>query len=234
VNCRSGLSLGIEYVPGASLEWHTLFVALPASRRPGRPVAAKADETRRRIICAARQVFSERGYDGATFQGIAELASLTRPAINHYYSSKLELYTEVARVTNELVFALGIERARQETTLMARIAAFTTAAMEVDAEYPFTAAFLTSAALESQRHPEFRDVENEAQRIARDFLFWAINDSVESGELIAATDVSSLVEVLLLLLCGAAFYAGFVRSSQEMEGIIGSLRQLLTGSLFNS
>lgn len=218
----------------ASLEWHTQFVPPTASRGPGRPVAAKADETRRRIICAARQAFSERGYDGATFQGIAVLSDLTRPAINHYYSSKLVLYTEVARLTNELVFAAGIERARQETTLMARMAAFTVAATEVDAENPFTAAFLTTAVLESQRHPELRDIENKAQRVAREFLLWAVNDSVESGELAADTDVASLVEVLLLVLCGVAFYAGFVRSSEEMQAIIGSLRQLLTGTLLRA
>ena len=45
-----------------------------ASRRPGRPPAAKADETRQRIMQAARLVFSERGYDGATFQAIAARA----------------------------------------------------------------------------------------------------------------------------------------------------------------
>jgi len=47
-----------------------------ASRGPGRPPAAKADETRQRIVQAARLVFSERGYDGATFQAIAARADL--------------------------------------------------------------------------------------------------------------------------------------------------------------
>ena len=70
-------------------------------RRPGRPPAAKADETRKRILRAARLVFSERGYDGATFQAIAVRADLTRPAINHYFPSKRMLYREVVDETNE-------------------------------------------------------------------------------------------------------------------------------------
>ena len=37
---------------------------------------------------AARLVFAECGYDGATFQAIAVRADLTRPAINHYFSTK--------------------------------------------------------------------------------------------------------------------------------------------------
>ena len=48
-----------------------------ASRGPGRPPAAKAAETRERILRAAREVFSELGYDAATFQAIAIRADLT-------------------------------------------------------------------------------------------------------------------------------------------------------------
>lgn len=85
--------------------WHTLVMSmsLTAGRGPGRPPAAKADETRKRILHAARQVFSERGYDGATFQEIAVRADLTRPAINHYFANKRVLYQEVVEQTHELV-----------------------------------------------------------------------------------------------------------------------------------
>lgn len=95
--------------------WHTLVMSmsLTAGRGPGRPPAAKADETRKRILHAARQVFSERGYDGATFQEIAVRADLTRPAINHYFANKRVLYQEVVEQTHELVIVAGIERARR-------------------------------------------------------------------------------------------------------------------------
>ncbi len=49
---------------------------------------------------AAREVFSELGYDAATFQAIAIRADLTRPAINHYFASKRLLYQEVVDQTN--------------------------------------------------------------------------------------------------------------------------------------
>jgi TetR/AcrR family transcriptional regulator, repressor for uid operon len=86
-------------------------VVQPASRGPGRPPAAKAAETRKRILRAAREVFSERGYDAATFQAIAIRADLTRPAINHYFSNKRALYREVAKETNAVVVAASIQRA---------------------------------------------------------------------------------------------------------------------------
>nr|WP_186273615.1 TetR/AcrR family transcriptional regulator [Mycobacterium kubicae] len=208
------------------------MMPLTASRGPGRPPAAKADETRKRIVNAARQVFSERGYDGATFQAIAVRADLTRPAINHYFSSKRLLYREVVKRTNELVLTGGIDRARRETSLMGRLAAFIAVAMDVDSRNPCTAAFLATAVLESQRHPELTRAEQDAVRISRDFLVWAVNDAIERGEIAADVDVAVLAETLLVVLCGVGFYAGFVGSYEEIDTITAALGQMLSGTLW--
>ena len=94
------------------------------SRGPGRPPAAKAAETRQRILRAAREVFSERGYGAATFQAIAVRADLTRPAINHYFANKRVLYWVVLEETTHVVVGASAQRARRETTLAGRVSAF--------------------------------------------------------------------------------------------------------------
>lgn len=203
-----------------------------ATRRPGRPPAAKADETRKRIVRAAREVFSERGYDGATFQAIAVRADLTRPAINHYFSSKRVLYREVADQTNELVVTAGIEQAKRQTTLMGRLTEFIGVAMRANAKNPSVSAFLVTGVLESQRHPELSRAENDAVVISREFLNWAVNDAIERGELKTDTDVPSLAETLLVVLCGVGFYAGYLESYQEMQAVTDTLRQLLEGAFW--
>ncbi|WP_191496361.1 TetR/AcrR family transcriptional regulator [Mycobacterium simulans] len=205
-----------------------------ASRGPGRPPAAKADETRRRILRAARQVFSERGYDGATFQAIAIRADLTRPAINHYFPSKRALYREVVERTNELVMTAGIDEARRETTLMGRLAVFIAVAMKANSEYPSASAFLITNVLESQRHPELSQTENDAVLVSREFLTLAVNDAIERGEVVADIDVPALVETLLVVLCGVGFYAGYVRSAEEMAALIDMLRRVLGGRVWRS
>lgn len=205
-----------------------------ARRRPGRPPAAKADETRKRILRAGRIVFSERGYEGATFQAIAVRADLTRPAINHYFSSKRALYREVLSQTTELVFGAGIAQADRQTTLMARLTGFISAAVAVNSEHSSASAFLISSILESQRHPELSQAENDAVRICREFLTRVVNDAIEQGEFAAAIDANALVETLLVVMCGAGFYAGYVQSYQEMEAVTGMLGQLLDGALFRS
>jgi TetR/AcrR family transcriptional regulator, repressor for uid operon len=203
-----------------------------ANRRPGRPPAAKADETRKRIVRAAREVFSERGYDGATFQAIAVRADLTRPAINHYFASKRLLYREVVDQTNQLVVTAGIEQAKPVTTLMGRLTEFIGVVMRAHAENPSVSAFLITAVLESQRHPELSPAENDAVVMSREFLNWAVDDAIKRGELKSDTDVPSLAETLLIVLCGVGFYAGYIRNYQEMQAVINTLRQLLEGAFW--
>ena len=202
----------------------------PASRGPGRPPAAKAAETRKRILCAAREVFSERGYDAATFQAIAIRADLTRPAINHYFSDKRALYREVAKETNDLVVAASIQRARGATTLLGRVSAFIDAATQADIENRTASAFLITVALESQRHPDLSHEEADSVRATREFLSWAIDDAIKRGELAADTDAAALTETLIAVLLGVGFYAGFV-AKHELETVTSQLHQLLAGSL---
>jgi AcrR family transcriptional regulator len=206
-------------------------VVPPVSRGPGRPPAAKAAETRKRILRAAREVFSERGYDAATFQAIAVRADLTRPAINHYFSSKRELYREVTKETNQVVVAASVQRARRETTLLARVSAFINAATQADIENRTAAAFLITVALESQRHPDLGPAEADSIHATREFLSWAINDAIEGGELAKDIDASALTEMLIAVLLGVGFYAGFIGHREQFETVTGQLQRLLASGL---
>jgi AcrR family transcriptional regulator len=203
----------------------------PASRGPGRPPAAKAAETRKRILRAAREVFSERGYDAATFQAIAIRADLTRPAINHYFANKRVLYWQVLEETNNAVVAASTQRAQKETTLTARVSAFIQGAIEAEVDNRTAAAFLIAATLESQRHPELSRPGTDTVSTTRAFLLWAINDGIQSGELNADTDAAALTEMLLAVLLGVGFYAGFVASRHELDAITNQLGLLLARSL---
>jgi TetR/AcrR family transcriptional regulator, repressor for uid operon len=206
-------------------------VVQPASRGPGRPPAAKAAETRKRILRAAREVFSERGYDSATFQAIAVRADLTRPAINHYFANKRVLYWQVLEETNNAVVAASTRRAEKETTLTGRVSAFIEGAIEAEIEHRTASAFLITATLESQRHPELSRPGVDSVSTTRTFLLWAINDGIQRGELKADTDASALTEMLLAVLLGVGFYAGFIASRHELDPVTDQLKTLLARSL---
>jgi AcrR family transcriptional regulator len=58
--------------------------------RPG--THQKGEDTARRILEAAIEVFAEEGYDGASTRALAERAKVNLPAIQYYFGSKEGLY----------------------------------------------------------------------------------------------------------------------------------------------
>lgn len=181
---------------------------------------------------AAREVFSELGYDAATFQAIAARSDLTRPAINHYFASKRTLYGAVVEQTNALVVAAGVERARSATTLAGRLERFIAAAVQADTEDRAVAAFLVTSVLEAQRHPQLRDDGTDPLEYSREFVRWAVTDAINTGELAVAADVTAVVEMLVAMLWGIGFYAGFVGGHRQLEQLTGQLGLLLEQRLW--
>jgi len=58
---------------------------------------AHAVATTERVLRAAEQAFSEKGYDGATLAEIARGASIRRPSLLYHFGSKEQLYAEVVQ-----------------------------------------------------------------------------------------------------------------------------------------
>lgn len=177
-------------------------------------------------------MFSELGYDAATFQAIAIRSDLTRPAINHYFESKLVLYREVIEQTNSMVVGAGFEKAKAQDTLLGRLSTFFSVVMQTDNKDRSVAAFLVTSVLESQRHPELAQESHNSLTSSREFVGWAIRDAINSGELTTDTDVELLVELLVAVMWGMGFYAGYVGSYEDLERIMEKFELLLANKLW--
>lgn len=137
--------------------------------------------------------------------------------------------------SNELfVTTCSVEQARRETTLVGRLTVFIEFAMRSNVANPSASAFWITGLLESHRHPELSGTDNEALRLRREFLTWAVNDAIGRGELARDVDVNLLVEALLVVLCGVGFYAGYLRTPEELATNVQTLRRLLTGEIWRS
>lgn len=56
-----------------------------------------AQETRRKLLDAAGEIFAERGFHAATTKQITDRAGVNSAAINYHFSDKTELYAAVVR-----------------------------------------------------------------------------------------------------------------------------------------
>lgn len=65
-------------------------VAGTPGRRPGR--RAGPTESRADILAAARRLFAERGYDGATIRAIAQEAGVDAALIHHFFGTKEQVF----------------------------------------------------------------------------------------------------------------------------------------------
>ncbi|WP_069886318.1 TetR/AcrR family transcriptional regulator [Streptomyces luteocolor] len=80
----------------------------PAPRRRGRPSRTQAENgpaTRDRILDAAREEFSERGYEKTSVRGIAKAAGVDSALVHHYFGTKEQVFE--AAVT--IAFAPALE-----------------------------------------------------------------------------------------------------------------------------
>ncbi|MEA2025835.1 MAG: TetR family transcriptional regulator [Chloroflexota bacterium] len=68
---------------------------LPGGRTGRRPGTSG---TRESIIVAAREVFAERGYDGATVRGVASRAGVDPALLYHYFGSKQQLFVAAMEI----------------------------------------------------------------------------------------------------------------------------------------
>ncbi|HEU4539545.1 MAG TPA: TetR family transcriptional regulator [Jiangellaceae bacterium] len=66
-------------------------MARRVGRRPGR------QDTRGAILAAAREVFAERGYDGASIRQVATGADVDPALVHHYFGTKEQLFLAVVQ-----------------------------------------------------------------------------------------------------------------------------------------
>ena len=76
--------------------------------------ALAKQRTRERVLAAARRLFSERGYEGATIRDIAQAAGMSTGAV---FADKSELFEEILTADYEVIYAQMTQAARAAKTV---------------------------------------------------------------------------------------------------------------------
>ncbi|GAA0928187.1 TetR/AcrR family transcriptional regulator [Streptomyces thermoalcalitolerans] len=80
-------------------------------RRRGRPRREEAADTRDLILTAAREEFSEHGYEKTSVRGIAKAAGVDSALVHHYFGTKEQVFEAAV----EVIFAPALNASKVVT-----------------------------------------------------------------------------------------------------------------------
>lgn len=110
-----------------------------------------ADSTEQKIFEAAREVFTQKGMDGAKMQEIADRAGINKALLHYYYRSKEKLYEMVVRAVIGKALPALRQIIESNLPLEEKIRGFISTYIDVISHNTFIPLFIIS---EINKHPE--------------------------------------------------------------------------------
>lgn len=202
----------------------------------GRTVGANAEETRRRLLRAAADVFAARGYDGTRVADIAGAAGLSNSALYCYFTSRADLLIGALREHGRRPLAELV--ARFPTRSVADLLLQTGAALRRRQE---PESFLAVEALIAARHHgEVETALREYTGERADWLAALVRDGQARGELDAALSPQAVAHFCLALAAGTTLIGPDLHDVDDQEWtdllirVITSLEPVPTGEQIGS
>ena len=153
----------------------------PGSRKPPTARALAKQGTRAKLLQAARQLFTEQGYEGATIRDIAAAAGMSTGAVFANFTEKFDLFREIAADDmTRLTEAMRTAAAEGETVDDALIGIFGAGYAFYLEQLPLVRAKLAVGWSEEEGR-ELRRVMPSSQIL--DIVSNALTDGAERGEL---------------------------------------------------
>lgn len=198
--------------------------------RLGRPPGSLSDDTRRRILRAARDCFAALGFERATNRHIAAEAGLTAAAIYRHYDSKSELYAAVVRYAlNDVIPHLQAVVAGERGP-RAALRALVRANATFDEGQRAAVRFLSAIPTEMQRHPQISQLMLADPGAVFTLVSELIETGVRSGEIPKGKAPRALA-LMIAALMGINAYATALGPTDSELAIAGFV-DLLDGTLF--
>ena len=193
----------------------------------GRPAGADSEQTKRKILDAARLEFAANGYDGASVTSIASNVGIAPSAIYHYFQSKEKLYTEVFKQTSSAIWD-SVTPAEEAETLLQAITNLLDNSRQISTDLPSHSDFLASLPIEARMHPEFSDLlQQRADHQDRTFRKLA-SIGIKSGEIDFLSE-DEATELIRSIVMGWFFERHFRQEEipKSAESIIAIFEHLL-------
>ncbi|MEC7577780.1 MAG: TetR/AcrR family transcriptional regulator [Actinomycetota bacterium] len=193
----------------------------------GRPAGSDSEQTKEKIINAARLEFAANGYDGASITSIARNVGIAPSAIYHYFQSKEKLYTEVFKQTSSTIWD-SVTPSGEAKTLLEAMTDLLDNSRQISTDLPSYSDFLASLPIEAKMHPEFSDLlQQRADHQDRTFRKLA-SIGIKSGEIDFLSE-DEATELIRSIVMGWFFEKHFRQEEipRSAESILAIFKHLL-------
>lgn len=193
----------------------------------GRPAGTDSEQTKRKILDAARLEFAANGYDGTTITSIAGNAGIAPSAIYHYFQSKEKLYTEVFEQTSTAIWE-SVTPSQESRTLLESMRQLLVDSRLLADKLPSYSNFLAALPIEARLHPEFSDLLQKRADYQDKTFRQLAKIGIQSGELDFLTE-NEATELIRSIVMGWFFERHFRQAEipNSGESILAMFEHLL-------
>lgn len=153
----------------------------PTTRERGRPADTDSDQTRQKILDAAKDCFGNAGFKSTSNRDIAEKAGVTAATIYYYFENKSDLFISVHHEVQEKILGLTRRGLEGATSLIDSWVDQSSEMSELYQSDPHLAKFLAVVRLEAMRNPELAEALYDEEW--RDIFHTFADLGVSTGEL---------------------------------------------------
>ncbi|MES2033031.1 MAG: TetR/AcrR family transcriptional regulator [Pseudomonadota bacterium] len=156
--------------------------------------AMAKQQTREKVLQSARDLFIERGYEGATIRDIARAAGMSTGAVFASFADKTELFDAILNDDfAALLDPMQDAFVSATTTKAALVGMFGAAYRAHSAQLPLIQAALAAS---WTRTPEAERLRRETLRPIRALVMQALERGVEKGEIVARFDLRLIADMI--------------------------------------
>ena len=189
-----------------------------------------AEETQRNdeiIIAAAIKVFSEKGYDAASMQDIADEAKISRGPLYYRYKTKKDIYLAAMDAYAKQELGEQARILRQKKPLPERLREYLYYATKSirDDQNAFPMDIFPDPGMQDV-NARIREIYGWAYTINKRFVMSA----VQNGEMRPDTDVDSVVNIMFVAFDGLRYSrmkSGVISSSEDLEKTIDQICNMM-------
>ncbi len=173
------------------------LAAVASVRRPTQRALAK-QRTREKILASAKNLFTEKGYEGATIRDIASAAGMSTGAVFASFTDKSDLFKEIISADREALYDAMGEAARKAGAGGASAEDALLAMFQVGYEFHLGDLPLLQATLAASWSPELgKQVRGRLdRRPVTDLIAEVLSAALGRGELRPVVDIALLSQML--------------------------------------